>query len=115
MSQSNLTPPSASDVREGRLRKKIAKLQQQRDYWKKQHDYYARVISLQPYLESRYKTYEARKAEQERIKQLEKRVKEQEMLIRILAGEKVPHYEIDNLYSLLIKEEYRKLNDAKKS
>lgn len=113
MSQSNLTPHSASDVREGRLRKKIAKLQQQRDYWKKWHDHYTKVISMQPYLETRYKNYTDRLAEQERIKNLEKRVKEQEMLIRLLSGDKFPNYEIDRLYSALIKDEYRKMNDAK--
>ena len=111
MSQSNSTRPSTSDVRIGRLLKKIEKLKNQRDHHQQKHAYYAKVISMQPYLESRYQRYEDRKAEQDRIKQLEKRVKEQEMLIRILAGEKVPNYEIDNLYSLLIKEEYRKLNN----
>lgn len=115
MSQSNWTVPSTSEVREGRLLKKIEKLKKQRDHHKQKHEHYANVISMQPYLESRYKNYTDRLAEQERIKNLEKRIKEQEMLIRLLSGDNFPNYEIDRLYSLLIKEEYRKMNDAKKN
>ena len=115
MSQSNSTRPSTSDIREGRLLKKIEKLKKQRNHYKAQHDYYAKVISLQPYLEKRYQDYSARVAEQDRVKGLENRIKEQELLIRLLSGDKFPHYEIDHLYSKLIKEEYKRMNDAKKS
>lgn len=116
MSQSNLTRPSTSEIREGRLLKKIEKLTQQRDHYKELHDHYAKVIAMQPYLETRYDNYAERKAAQERVKAMEARVKEQETLIRILLkDDPLRNYEIDRLYSTLIKEEYRKMNDAKKS
>lgn len=100
-------------VANGRLKKKIEKLKKQRDYWKKLHDHYANVISLQPFLETRYKRYEERIAEQNEKKHLTKRVKEQEILIRILTGDTLKNYEIDVLYSDLIKEEYKNMNENK--
>lgn len=101
------------NVKIGRLNKKISRLKVQRDYWKKQHDHYAKVISLQPYLETRYKSYEERVRAQDHVKILEKRVKEQEILIRILVDESpLKHYEIDALYSELVKREYKKLNES---
>lgn len=84
MSQSNLIRPSTSDIREGRLLKKIEKLKKQRDHYKQQHDHYAKVISMQPYLKRRFESYAEMKEEHERVKALEKRVKEQEQLIAIL-------------------------------
>lgn len=87
MSHSNLTPPSTSEVREGRLLKKIEKLKNQRDHHKQKHEYYAKVISMQPYLERRFETYTEMKQERERVKGLEKRVKEQEQLIAALNKE----------------------------
>ena len=100
-------------IKLGRKDKKIARLLKQRDYWKKQYEYYKKVISLQPYLETRWENYEKRKAEQEKNKQLENRVKEQEVLIRMLLGnDPLKNYEIDVLYSKLIKEEYKKINEA---
>ena len=103
---------STSDfiVREGRLLKKIEKLKKQRDHWKEQHDYYAKVISLQPYLERRWEDFEARRKEVARVKDLEKRVKEQEMLIRILSGDNVPDWEIKKAYDTIITKEVQKRN-----
>ena len=87
MSPLNLIRPSTSDVREGRLIKKIEKLTQQRDHYKELHDHYAKVISMQPYLERRFETFAEMKEERERVKALEKRVKEQEQLIVMLNKE----------------------------
>ncbi len=75
------------DIRIGRLEKKIRKLTQQRDFHKKQHEHYAHVISMQPYIESRWDDYEERKRKREYYKGLEKRVKEQETLIHLLTKE----------------------------
>lgn len=87
MSQSNLTRPSTSKIREGRLLKKIEKLRSQRDYHKQKHEYYAKVISMQPYLEKRYVSYEDAKIERQRVKDLEARNKEQAQLIAMLSKE----------------------------
>lgn len=87
MSQLNSIRPSTSDIREGRLLKKIEKLKKQRDHYKQQHEYYAKVISMQPYLERRFETYSEMKEERERVKALEKRVKEQEQLIIMMNKE----------------------------
>lgn len=85
MSPLSLTAPSTSDVREGRLLKKIEKLKKQRDYHKQKHEYYAKVISMQPYLEKRYVSYEDAKTERQRTKDLEARNKEQAQLIKLLS------------------------------
>ena len=84
MSQSSWTPLSTSEIREGRLLKRIRKLTQQRDFYKQRHDHYAKVISLQPYLERRYEDYERRKEREKYFKDLEARCKEQELLIKVL-------------------------------
>lgn len=74
------------------------------------HDYYAKVISLQPYLETRYKNYEERKAEKARVEMIEQRNREQELLIRLLSGDKVWDSEIKVAYDAIIKEEHEKRN-----
>lgn len=84
MSPSNSTRPSTSDVRIGRLERKIEKLKKQRDHYKELYEHYATVISLQPYLERRWEDYEKRKIRDQYHKDLEKRVKEQEQLIKLL-------------------------------
>lgn len=84
MSQSNSTRPSTSDIKIGRLLKKNEKLREQRDHARKQLHHYREVISTQPYLETRYKTYTDAQIERARVKDLEKRVKEQEQLIIML-------------------------------
>lgn len=78
------------EVREGRLLRKIEKLKMQRDHWKKQHDYYAEVISMQPYLERRHKSFTEMKQEIQRVKDLETRVKEQAKLIELLTTKTHP-------------------------
>jgi hypothetical protein len=87
MSPLNLIRPSTSDIREGRLLKKIEKLKNQRDHYKQKQEYYAKVISMQPYLERRFESYAEMKEERERVKALEKRVKEQEQLIVMMNKE----------------------------
>lgn len=100
-----------SDIKVGRLLKKIEKLKKQRDFHKARHEHYATVISLQPHLETRYKSYEERVRNQNEIEQMKRRVEEQEALIRILLKDNpLCNYEITALYSALIKEEYKKLN-----
>ena len=82
-----MNKPSKEQVIIGRLQKKLNKMQDQRDKARKDLEYYAKVISLQPYLETRYKNYEERVAERERIKGLDARVKEQAALIHQLQKE----------------------------
>lgn len=94
----------------GRLNKKIERLKKQRDHFKEQYDHYFKVIETQPYLETRYKSYEESKRTREHTKDLEKRVKEQEMLIEFLSNGKIESWKIKMAYSELIKEEYAKLN-----
>jgi hypothetical protein len=72
------------DIKIGRLEKKIRKLIQQRDHYKQKHEYYAKVISMQPHLERRWEGFEAARIELARVKGLEARIKEQEQLIRML-------------------------------
>lgn len=73
-----------TEIREGRLLKKIEKLKKDRDHWKKQFEYYQKVIEMQPYLERRFKSYTDMKTELDRVKALEARVKEQAKLIELL-------------------------------
>ena len=76
-----LTP---QEVEIGRLTKKLNKMRDQRDKARADLEHYKKVISMQPHLENRYKSYEARLAEMKRVKDLEKRVEEQAMLIAAL-------------------------------
>lgn len=85
MLQSNSTPPSTSDVKIGRLQRKIEKLKKQRDHYKELYEHYEKVISMQPYIERRYNSFIEMKKEVERIRGLEARVKEQEKLIKLLS------------------------------
>ena len=74
-------------VRIGRLEKKIKKLKQQRDHFKEQHSYYAKVISMQPYLERRHESYTERVEREKQNKQNAKTVEEQSKLISLLMKE----------------------------
>lgn len=74
-------------VRIGRLEKKVKKLKQQRDHFKEQHSYYAKVISMQPYLEHRYTSYTERVEREKQNKQNAKTVSEQSKLIEMLTKE----------------------------
>jgi hypothetical protein len=75
------------EVKIGRLTRKLAKMKDQRDKARADLAHYAKVISMQPYLESRYNSYEERVAERQRVKDLEARVKEQAALILQLQKE----------------------------
>ncbi len=77
-------PYTANDVKIGRLQKRIDKLTKQRDYFKERLNHYEKVISMQPYIESRYTSYQDKLKERERVKELEHRVKEQALLIEKL-------------------------------
>ena len=72
------------EVRIGRMQKKIDRLKAQRDSIKKDLEHYQEVISMQPYLERRYKNYSEMVTERLRVKDLETRVKEQAKLIQLL-------------------------------
>jgi len=76
--------PTSHEIELGRLTKKLNKMKDQRDKARKDLSYYAKVISMQPYLERRYKSYEERMAEYKRIKDLESRVQEQSILIEAM-------------------------------
>lgn len=85
MSPSNSTPPSTSEVRIGRLERKLNKVKKQRDHYKELYEHYAKVISMQPYIERRYNSFIEMQKEVQRIRGLEARVKEQEKLIKLLS------------------------------
>jgi hypothetical protein len=72
------------NIKIGRLKKRIAKLTKQRDHFKEQFTLYQKVISMQPFLMSRYESYTEVVAERKRVKDLEARVKEQALLIQEL-------------------------------
>lgn len=76
-----LTPEA---VTIGRLRKRIERLQKQRDFWRKRSDDYTVVLNMHPYIERSVADYRARVAERERVKGLEQRIKEQAILIQKL-------------------------------
>ncbi len=75
------------EVKIGRLTRKLAKMKDQRDKARADLAHYAKVISMQPYLESRYKSYTEKMAEIQNRKDLEARVKEQAALILQLQKE----------------------------
>lgn len=80
-----LTP---DEIKFNRVLKKYERALKQRDHYKQKVTYYEKVLSMQPYLKSRYETYIDMKAERERIKGLETRVKEQAALIEFLQKSK---------------------------
>lgn len=97
----------------GRLKKKILKLQGQRDHFKEQNTLCNRMLSLYPYIKSSYESYKKAEAAQNRLKELEARVREQDLLIRILSIQKYGKYELDNAYANIIKKEYAEQNKGK--
>jgi len=97
----------------GRLKKKILKLQGQRDHFKEQNTLKNSMISLYPYIKSSYESYKKAEANQNRLKELEARVREQDLLIRILSIQKYGKYELDNAYANIIKKEYAEQNKGK--
>lgn len=72
------------EVQINRLTKKLNKMRDQRDKARAELEHYKKVISTQPYLETRYKNYTDRIAEIKHKQDLEKRVEEQAMLIALL-------------------------------
>ena len=94
----------------GRLKKKILKLQKQRDHFKEQTDMSNKVISLYPYIKSSYESYKKAEAAQIRLKELEARVKEQDLLIRILSEQKYGKHEVEKAYADIIKKAYAEMN-----
>ena len=110
MSEAEITRPSTEEIRENRLKKKIERLKKQRDHYQEQCNYYSKVLSMQPYLEKRYETYQEMVRERERIKGLEQRVKEQALLIRVLSNDKIHEYEIRQAYTEVIKSEHQKIS-----
>ena len=79
--------PPESEVTIGRLKKRISKLQEQRDSYKKQLEHYKIVVGGDWRIERRYDTFQDMKNERQRVRALETRVKEQEELIKLLRKE----------------------------
>jgi exonuclease III len=79
--------PPESEVTIGRLKKRISKLQEQRDSYKKQLEHYKIVVGGDWNIERRYNKYQDMKNELQRVRDLETRVKEQEELIKLLRKE----------------------------
>jgi len=68
----------------GRAERRLEKARKQRDFYKERLKYYEKVLSMQPYLEKRWRSYEDRVKEIQRVKDLEARCKEQALLIQQL-------------------------------
>ena len=94
----------------GRLKKKILKLQGQRDHFREQDVLTNRMLSLYPYIKSSYESYKKAEAAQNRLKELEARVREQDLLIRILSEQKYGKYEVEIAHANIIKKEYAEQN-----
>lgn len=75
----------------GRLKKRIARLQCQRDFWHKQCAHYSEVLRLHPTIERHHYDWRAREAERERVRGLEQRVKEQALLVEKLTASARSH------------------------
>jgi hypothetical protein len=75
------------EVTIGRLRKRIVKLMDQRDGYKKQLEHYKVVVGSDWRIEQRYNRFQEVKSEHQRVRALETRVKEQEELIKLLRKE----------------------------
>lgn len=87
----NELKPTESEVIIGRLRKRIIKLMDQRDGYKKQLEHYKVVVGGDWRIEHRYKKWTEFKAETQRVRGLETRVKEQEDLIKLLKKSVINH------------------------
>jgi ppGpp synthetase/RelA/SpoT-type nucleotidyltranferase len=68
----------------GRLTKRIAKLTQQREFFRQRCVHYAEVLNLHQSIEIRHRSFTEQMAERERIRGLEQRIKEQALLIEKL-------------------------------
>ena len=78
---------NSPEVRIGRLQKKIEKLKKQRDFHQERHEHYAKVLSLQPFLERRYELFTERVEREKQNKQNVKTIEEQSKLIDMLLKE----------------------------
>ena len=76
-------------IQKQRLLKKIEKLKQQRDNFKKQYEFLHNIIKRYPQYMSDFRSYERSQIERQRIKNMEERVKEQALLIKKLASAEV--------------------------
>ncbi len=99
-----------TDVKINRLKRKILKLQNQRDHYKEQNTLLDKMIRMYPLIKSDYKKYEENRERIVRLKDLENRVKEQEFLIRLLLDNDMKSWELQHAYDEVIKREMRKLN-----
>ena len=103
-------------VQVGRLKKRITKLQKQRDHYKEQNVQLERMITLYPHIRREFKRMDEAKQERINLKNLQQRAKEQELLIKILLKDTdLRDYEIKQAYDSLIKSEYTKIEITKNS
>ena len=93
----------------GRLKKKILKLQKQRDHFKERTALLNSMLTLYPYIKSSYESHKKAEAAQNRLKELETRVKEHDLLIRILSEQKYAKHEVEKAYADIIKKAYKEM------
>jgi hypothetical protein len=99
-------------VQVGRLKKRITKLQKQRDHHKEQNVHLERMLTLYPHIRREFKRIDEAKQEQINLKNLQQRAKEQELLIKILLKDTdLRGWEIKQAYDSIIKSEITKLNE----
>ena len=75
------------DVTIGRLRKRIAKLTEQRDHWQTETVKLRNVLDKFPFIERKHKSIMDWRDEQKRVRGLEQRIEEQAALIERLTEE----------------------------
>lgn len=101
--------PADPVVKNIRLQKKIDKLIQQREHLKEQLDHYRAVLQELPGFERKYQGLLAERKRAEDVRNMEIQIKQQQLLIRMLTGDKIDASLIMAEHSKLIKEEYAKL------
>ncbi len=72
----------SSEVKIGRLWKKINKLQLQRDHYRREYETLKKVLDTFPFIHKTYDDYKTRIANAKRLKELEERTKEQALIIK---------------------------------
>lgn len=101
-----------SEVTIGRLKRKIQKLQKQRDYYQKENQLLNRMIEMYPHIRHTWKQYEERKQELAQLSSLKARINEQELLIRILTKDTtLQNFDIARAYNEVVKSEMRRINE----
>jgi hypothetical protein len=75
---------SAEDVREARLKRRIARLQMQRDHWKKEHAKLHEFLESFPFYRREREKLDAARARELGQRELVQRCKEQAALIEML-------------------------------